>query len=399
MKEAREARKAKYVANLQKNNKQILSPVTVGVGLIVLGSGFLIYDLNTNRSGFLGSMYYGSDIHKYLSSFMGQINEIFEPSSDKLLPDWPTAPCYAGVAPGTPCPPLLILDLEKTLIGSTYDSRYGWRHVKRPGLDKFLKALSQYYEIVIFSENDIGIVQEVLMAIDPEGVCHKLGASAAEQRGTVMLKRLDYMNRDLARVILIDDNPESFQLFPRNTIEVRPFNNIEDTTDSVLLDLIPLLQAFVHDGVQDFRRTLDDLGTHEAEEAVLEYRMRLSEKKRLEQQRRSKGLGSLLRGATEQSDDGYVRSTILSASQIVGAAPGGADEVKPISKHVVSADLVEKGVKGLHGSGKPKKEAVKREGGLKRWFDDSQKEKMEQEKIKIEKMNEIYMQRLASKSK
>jgi len=157
------------------------------------------------------------------------------------------------------------VDLEKTLIASVYDARFGWRHVKRPGVDKFIKTLSKYYEVVIFSENDLGVSDQILVAIDPENVCHKFGMNSGEIRGTtnppIVIKRLDYMNRDVSRIILIDDNPESYQKFPRNTLAVQPFVNVNDTSDTVLYDLIPLLQALVHEEIVDFRDCLDNLGT------------------------------------------------------------------------------------------------------------------------------------------
>ena len=141
-----------------------------------------------------------------------------------------------------------------------------------------------------------------------------------------MLKRLDYMNRDQRRIILIDDNPESAQLFPRNTLFVPPFDDVHNKHDTVLEDLIPLLQAFVHDGVDDIRVTLDKLGTHEAPEAVAEYRMRLAERKQQEREKRNRGLGGLIRsgsksGAGEARDGFEQSSSILSPADIVGHAP------------------------------------------------------------------------------
>lgn len=238
-----------------------------------------MYDVRTNPSGELGKLYYGSvlekqinDIYKYTS---GSINGIYDPFTDKLLPDFPDSPFYANVPLGSPCPPLLVLDLERTLVASVYDAKHGWRHVKRPGVDKFLKAVSQYYEVVIFTENDVGVSQDILLAIDPENLCHKLGSTAAEARDGQMLKRLDYMNRDLRKIILVDDSPEASQLFPRNTILIAPFLDVNSKHDHALEELLPLLQAMIHDGSTDFRATLDDLGTHEASEAVAEYRMRV----------------------------------------------------------------------------------------------------------------------------
>ena len=59
----------------------------------------------------------------------------------------------------------------------SYDPFYDLSH--NSGLDQLIEKLSAYYEIVIFSENDVGVVQDLLMAIDPNSRTHKLGSSAA----------------------------------------------------------------------------------------------------------------------------------------------------------------------------------------------------------------------------
>ena len=51
------------------------------------------------------------------------------------------------------------------------------------------------------------------------------------------------MNRDPARILFIDDNPDAVQLCPKNALIVKPFTDVYDTKDRVLLDLIPLLQV------------------------------------------------------------------------------------------------------------------------------------------------------------
>eukprot|EP01038_Epipyxis_sp_PR26KG_P006428 gene6428-8846_t len=357
-------------------------------------SSCLIYGINEYPNSNIGKFYYQSWVYIALrdvrdSLFGNFVKEIFEPTSDKLLPDWPTAPCYANIAPGTPAPPLLVLDVERTLIGSTYDAKHGWRHVKRPGVDKFLKNLSQYYEIVLFSENDLGVAQEILLALDPEGFCHKLGSSAAEIRGEVVVKRLDYMNREIGRIILIDDNPESFQLFPRNTIHIRPFTNVNDKTDTVLTDLIPVLQAMVHDEVQDFRDTLDDLGTHDAEEVSTEYKMRLYGKKVEELKKRNKGLGGLLRNPPNLSelDDGSARSTILSPSQIVNSTNGLAS--------LPNSSIVQTGT----GSSATSTQSEKKKGGMMEWLEKNQKSYKELENAKRQKMEEVYRKKMVEKQR
>ena len=41
--------------------------------------------------------------------------------------------------------------------------------MKRPGADKFIEAMSAYYEVVIFSEQDKGMMYEVMDAVDKSG--------------------------------------------------------------------------------------------------------------------------------------------------------------------------------------------------------------------------------------
>lgn len=398
-------RRAKRSAPKPAENNSAVIKVACGALAVSGVAGLLYYDIVNNKEGQLSQLYRDSALEgllKFLyNKTMGNFNQIFDPSSEKLVPDWPTAPCYAGVPPGTPAPPLLVVDLEKTLVGSEYDTHYGWRHVKRPGLDKFINSLSNYYEIVLFSENDIGVTQDILMAIDPEGKCHKLGASAAEARGTAMLKRLDLMNRDIRKIILIDDNPESAQLCLRNTLFVPPFDDVRNRHDTVLEELVPLLQALVHDQVTDFRTTFEDLGTNEATEAVVEYRMRLSEKKRLEHQKRNKGIGGLIRGeSAELEKDGFeLKSAVLSPTDIVGHAPK-ATATAPAPSAASQSTL--KKLNSFQGTSlvkdTPNGPATKKTGALFGWLQQREKDVEDTERAKREKMNEIYQQRMAAKA-
>lgn len=369
--------------------------------LLTLGlSSFVYYDLNKNPEGFVASLYNDSQLQKFISRMLGSVSEIYKPESEKLLPDWGSLPFYAGLMPGTPPMPLLVLDLERTLIGSVHDTKYGWRHAKRPGVEKLLQALSQYYEIVIFSENDIASVEEILLAIDPDHRCHYLGATHGELRDTVIVKRLDFMNRDVRRIILVDDDPQSFQDFPRNTIKIKPYVNIYDKNDTILLDLIPVLQAFVHDNVEDFTKVLDNLGTHDADEVVTEYHMRVSRKRAEELQKRNKGLGGLLRGkganSTETlSDMQSNKSSILSISDIVGAAPvtnGFVAKTKPINNS--NSDVVPSVGYTPPSSDK----VVKKTGWLFGAMQQVEKDKQEANEIKIQKMNEIYQKKMRDKA-
>jgi mitochondrial import inner membrane translocase subunit TIM50 len=373
------------------------TPIIVAGGLFLFGAGILVEDLMNTPDGLLSKLFnkQGVVMDLYDNTLGSYLNDILLPSSDDLLPEWPTAPCYAalGIPPGTPAPPLLVLDLEKTLIASEHDPRFGWRHVKRPGVDKFIEQLSNYYEIVIFCENDIGMMEHVLMAIDKDGRTHKLGPSAGEQRNGQILKRLDCLNRDVRRVILIDDSPIASQKFPRNTILVKPFEDVRAKGDTVLYDLIPVLQAFVHhDGVKDFRTCIDDLGTHDAQEIIEEYQMRVTKAKLVEEHKRNRGLGKFLRqGLGNESS-----STLSSAS-----SSSNPNKLSMMDLVGTSESEIEKESKQLqHLKDKQEKPAVvKRKGTLFEWLENSEKDRMEASMKRREEMENMYREKMMEKMK
>jgi mitochondrial import inner membrane translocase subunit TIM50 len=81
-----------------------------------------------------------------------------EPAFPKLLPD--EDPQYK--APFT-----LVLSLEDLLVHSEWDREHGWRLAKRPGVDYFLRYLSQYYELVLFTSTPSLLADPVLRKLDP----------------------------------------------------------------------------------------------------------------------------------------------------------------------------------------------------------------------------------------
>ena len=47
------------------------------------------------------------------------------------------------------------------------DPEKGWRIAKRPGVDYFLRYLSAYYEIVLFTSQPSAVVDQVIRKLDP----------------------------------------------------------------------------------------------------------------------------------------------------------------------------------------------------------------------------------------
>lgn len=91
-----------------------------------------------------------------LARLNGQLGYYTEPTFPKLLPDM------------DPAPPLtLVLSLEDLLVHSEWSTKHGWRTAKRPGVDYFLRYLSQYYELVIFTSVKQQDADPIIRKLDP----------------------------------------------------------------------------------------------------------------------------------------------------------------------------------------------------------------------------------------
>jgi import inner membrane translocase subunit TIM50 len=87
-----------------------------------------------------------------------QLSYYHEPAFRKLLPD---------LDPMFERPYTLVLSLEDLLIHSEWTREHGWRMAKRPGVDYFLRYLSQYYELVIWTSQPWAVAEPVLRKLDP----------------------------------------------------------------------------------------------------------------------------------------------------------------------------------------------------------------------------------------
>ncbi|KAI8823088.1 NLI interacting factor-like phosphatase-domain-containing protein [Fimicolochytrium jonesii] len=158
----------------------------------------------------------------------------------------------------------LILDLDETLIHSTSrGSKYHHhmvevlvdRHVclyyvyKRPHCDLFLRKVSEWYKVVIFTASMAEYADPVVDWLDPQ---RKIFAARYFRQSCLLrhgfyIKNLAVVEPDLSRVCLVDNSPISYQLNEDNGIPTDTW--VGDTQDEGLLDLLPFLDAlrFVED--------------------------------------------------------------------------------------------------------------------------------------------------------
>ncbi|KAG2526174.1 hypothetical protein BBO99_00004202 [Phytophthora kernoviae] len=254
---------------------------------------FLDDGIKSKVTGALSSTFLG-DVYVFVAKKVEETVKPFtDPSRLKLLPDWP----IPQVPADTPPVPVLVLDLEDTLVHSEWSRKHGWRHAKRPGVDEFLETLCQYYEIVIFSQN-YG-AEEIVQKLDPKQCAlHILSRDATRYLNGAHVKDLSSLNRDLQQVVILDDDPAAYQLQPENAIPVKPFTNGRDRDDHELKDLIPFLKALASERVPDFRNVIGEFRDEDGvvRDLASKYGARVHQLEMQKQQQKKKGFGGFVRG-------------------------------------------------------------------------------------------------------
>lgn len=249
-----------------------------------------------------------------------QVNYYTEPSFPKLLPD----------VPESQRPPLtLVLSLEDLMIHTTWDTKHGYRTAKRPGIDYFIRYLSQYYELVLFTSAPRQMADQIMAKLDPyHFIMWPLGREATKYEKGEYVKDLSYLNRPLNKTLIIDTHAPHVKNQPENAI-ILPKWSGEKTDPHVkdLVALIPFLEYVATMGIEDVRTVMKSFeGTSIPEEfarreniAREKFQAQLAE----EQKRKPKfSLGSIAGGLGVKNPSGGMVLGDGSQSVAEGLAQG-----------------------------------------------------------------------------
>lgn len=160
-------------------------------------------------------------------------------------------------------PPLktLVLDLDETLVHSSFTkindadfeieieldgSLYQVFVRKRPGVDEFMKWISDKFEVVIFTASLAKYADPLLDILDPlvDGkriVKKRLFREACVQHFGNYVKDLSLLGRPLQHSIIVDNSPFSYMFQPSNAIAITSWFNDQD--DNELIEMFPKLEA------------------------------------------------------------------------------------------------------------------------------------------------------------
>ena len=150
----------------------------------------------------------------------------------------------------------LILDLDETLVHSRFRefnrksdidfniNLNGIRHIihvlKRPNVDHFIKEMSKYYNIFIFTASISQYASPLIDKLDQgKLIAGRLFRQHCIYNNDKYLKDIKQVGKDLKDVIIIDNNPISYCLNQDNGIPISTW--YDDINDNELNKLIPLL--------------------------------------------------------------------------------------------------------------------------------------------------------------
>ena len=161
----------------------------------------------------------------------------------------------------------LVLDLDETLVHSSTESPFPNRKnivlnlkiknldykiyaIVRPYLDFFLKEMSHYFNLYIFTASMSQYSKALLDIIDKNKLIIKtFSREYCQYKFGIYFKDLSIFNVDYKDIIIIDNNPASYALNKSNGIPIQTW--IDDPNDNELIKLIPLLKYLAN--VDDVR--------------------------------------------------------------------------------------------------------------------------------------------------
>jgi CTD small phosphatase-like protein 2 len=179
----------------------------------------------------------------------------------KNLPELPSElksrkPLLPKRSRGTP-PVCLALDLDETLVHCsiqplekaelTFSVAFNGTEYKvyvrmRPYLAKFLRQVSQWFEIVVFTASQRVYADKLLNILDPTRryIKHRVFRDSCVCVEGNYLKDLTVLGRDLSQVAIVDNSVQAFGFQLNNGIPIESW--FDDDDDRELLNLIPFLQ-------------------------------------------------------------------------------------------------------------------------------------------------------------
>jgi len=102
--------------------------------------------------------------------------------------------------------------------------------------------MSRHYEVVIFGDEESGIVNDICDALDPnyQMIMARLGRESTLLKKGKYIKDLSYMNRDMNSIVYVDFDNSKSEMQPDNVLILPRWEG--DPSDRELYDIMPFLE-------------------------------------------------------------------------------------------------------------------------------------------------------------
>ena len=157
----------------------------------------------------------------------------------------------------------LVLDLDETLVHYVSDNDSAYIQI-RPGAEEFIKDLSDYYEIIIFTAALQNYADLIISGLDPDNVIsYKLYRQhTINIGGNSYIKDLDKLGRDITKIIIIDNISDNFEKQKENGLNICDFegNEYDEELKYLKDDLIKLFKLKPNDVryyLKDIQKNMD----------------------------------------------------------------------------------------------------------------------------------------------
>jgi len=153
-----------YISSMDRRRNRLANWLYAGffglsiVGTIYLGRNWETPEEESNHPDAPSGWGFGLFYNRASARIGDMLDYYNEPAFPKLLPK---------SDPTIDPPYTLVLSLEDLLVHSEWSREHGWRMAKRPGVDYFLRYLSQYYELAIFTSVPFMIGDPIIRKLDP----------------------------------------------------------------------------------------------------------------------------------------------------------------------------------------------------------------------------------------
>ena len=157
----------------------------------------------------------------------------------------------------------LVLDLDETLIYVKRDISLKSKRkvmILRPYLHEFLKKMRNLYELILFSFGTSEYVDPIINIIEKKEKYfeYRLYRQHAKIDGNNFIKDLNYLGRDIKKIIIVDNMPQAFKLHKKNGICIKGFYGdvVSDRNTLKILSIILEKIRFDADESKDIRDSL-----------------------------------------------------------------------------------------------------------------------------------------------